>query len=148
MQFPIHQFTDGLRLATVADQVGALPVRRRGGALEVLLVTSRETKRWVIPKGWPMDDLAPWDAARREAFEEAGVGGTIRRRPLGFYRYGKIKRHDIVLPCRVQVFRLAVEAQWAQWPEGHERSRLWLTLTEAAKRVAEPELKALILALR
>ena len=84
------------------QQVAALCWRRRKGTVEVLLVTSRETRRWVIPKGWPMDGLADYNAARREAFEEAGVEGHMRREPLGTFFYEKRGKKE-VLPVTVTV---------------------------------------------
>jgi 8-oxo-dGTP pyrophosphatase MutT (NUDIX family) len=129
-------------------QVAALPWRRRRGRIEALLITSRETKRWVIPKGWPMQHLMDFNAARREAFEEAGVVGRVRRKALGHFHYNKIRRNGTADLCRVTVYMLEVEAEHRRWPESHERKRKWFAAGDAAKLVAEPELKALLLRLR
>jgi 8-oxo-dGTP pyrophosphatase MutT (NUDIX family) len=103
-----------------------------------------KTRRWVIPKGWPMERLSPSNAARREAFEEAGITGSIRRTPIGHYMYDKVQRGGTKVPCKVQVFAMAVKAQWARWPEREERKRQWFSPKEAASRVVEPGLKAIL----
>ena len=126
-------------------QVGALPFRRdKKGTYVVLLVTSRESRRWVIPKGWPMKGRKPYEAAAREAYEEAGLLGQIGKRPLGFYLYEKrLKNRDSVL-CQVKVFPLEVRKQLKAWPEQSERELRWFTPAEAAEAVAEPGLAAII----
>jgi 8-oxo-dGTP pyrophosphatase MutT (NUDIX family) len=125
-------------------QVAALPVRRdtRGG-LRVLLVTSRETRRYVIPKGWPMAGRKDHQAAAVEAREEAGIRGKIAKKPIGTYTYDK--RHDKgSVPVRVKVYLLEVQEELEAWPEQAERERKWLTPAKAAAAVDEPELAALI----
>ena len=126
-------------------QYAALPWRRRhDGGVEVLLITSRETRRWVIPKGWPMKDKDPGACAAQEAFEEAGVVGEPRRRSLGVYHYDKRLRSGRLQHVRVQVFALEVAEERDVWPEMAERERRWTTPAEAADLVAEPELQALL----
>jgi 8-oxo-dGTP pyrophosphatase MutT (NUDIX family) len=128
-------------------QIAALPIRRAvDGPVEVLLVTSRETGRWVIPKGWPWPELADHEAAAVEAWEEAGVRGPVEDRSLGYYSYDK-RLSDRVLVVRVVVFRMEVAEEAPVWPEAGERRRAWFTPAAAAEAVAEPELKALLLAL-
>lgn len=126
-------------------QFAALPWRTdaRGG-VEILLITSRETKRWVIPKGWPMKDRAAHEAAAQEAFEEAGVRGDITSAPLGMFRYVKRLKGDKTQLCAVDVFPLQVTESLDAWPEREEREREWVTPEEASRRVDEPELTALI----
>jgi 8-oxo-dGTP pyrophosphatase MutT (NUDIX family) len=126
-----------------ARQVAALCWRRRKGLVEVLLVTSRETKRWVIPKGWPMEGLKDFNAAKIEAFEEAGVDGRVARKPLGRFRYGK-RKPDTVVPVRVEVYGLEVRRTKRSWPESKQRRREWFSVEGAAMRVQEAELKAII----
>lgn len=126
-------------------QVGALCWRKRRGKIEVLLVTSRESKRWVIPKGWPMPGLKDYNAARREAFEEAGVAGRMKRMPLGSFVYNK-RRPDGMLPVSVAVFALAVTREYRSWLEKKSRARVWLAPSEAARLVDEARLRRLILA--
>ena len=127
-------------------QFGVLPWRpTAGGGMEILLITSRETRRWVIPKGWPMKGLAPGMAAAREAFEEAGVEGYATLGEIGAYAYDKRLRSGRLQPVAVGVFALQVSVERDDWPERHEREKLWAPPAEAAALVDEPELKALIL---
>ena len=111
----------------------------------VLLITSRETRRWVLPKGWPKPGVVPHRQAAREAFEEAGVTGKIGRTPIGRYRYVKLLRNGSTIPCRVDVFPLAVDQIHDDWPERGQRDFVWFTLGEAAIRVEEAELTDLLL---
>ncbi len=126
-------------------QVGALPIRKlRGGGLEVLLVSSRETGRWVIPKGWPAKRLSDAKAAAREARQEAGVTGKISELPIGGYRYRKRMPGGLVRVIDVDVYVLRVKKQRKSWREKRERKRVWFPQDEAAKKVREPRLRALI----
>ncbi len=126
-------------------QVGALPVRtEKNGALRVLLVTSRETRRFVIPKGWPWPGVKDHKAAAEEAREEAGIRGRIGKKPVGSYTYDK-RRANGAVPVRVNVFLLEVVEELSEWQEKDERERKWLTPAKAAAAVAEPELAELIL---
>jgi 8-oxo-dGTP pyrophosphatase MutT (NUDIX family) len=127
-------------------QFAALPWRRSGDGLEVLLVTSRDSRRWVIPKGWPMKGRKAHLAAAREALEEAGVTGRIARASAGSYGYIKRLKNGAPLECRVQVFPLKIERQRKSWPERHEREARWFPAAQAAEAVDEPELRALIVA--
>jgi 8-oxo-dGTP pyrophosphatase MutT (NUDIX family) len=124
-------------------QYAALPYRL-AGELEILLVTSRETQRWVIPKGWPMKDRKPHAAAAREALEEAGVTGKVAKAVFGAYRYVKRLKNGAPLVCTVEVYPLLVERQRKRWPEQHQRTAHWFSVAEAAESVDEPELQALI----
>lgn len=125
-------------------QVGALPIRRRGnGSLEVLLVTTRETRRWVIPKGWPSKRLSDRKAALREAEEEAGISGDIAKAPLGHYSYFK-RNPDGFQLVDVGVYLLEVKHEHAVWAEQNDRQRAWLTVEDAAAAVIEPGLKLII----
>ena len=128
-------------------QVAALCWRtspKRGTALEVLLITSRSTKRWILPKGWPEPELGPAENAAREAFEEAGVVGKISPRPIGRYHYLKERKDGGGIPCSVEVFALAVTKQLDDWPEKDARQLAWLPADQAAVRVAEPSLRQMI----
>lgn len=126
-------------------QYAALPWRRRAdGAVEVLLITSRESRRWVIPKGWPMKDKAPGPCAAQEAFEEAGVIGQTRRKALGKYHYDKRLNSGRLQHVRVQVFALEVAEERDIWPEMTQRDRHWVSPAEASALVDEPELKTLL----
>lgn len=130
------------------SQIAALPVRRAaGGTIEILLVTSRETRRWVIPKGWPWPGLEDHAAAAEEAREEAGVLGTAMAAPLGVFTYGK-RQPQATVEVLVSVYRLDVAELLDTWPEAHQRERAWFTPEDAAAAVDEPELRALILKLQ
>lgn len=133
------------REAARDQQSAALPWRRdSAGALEVLLITSRETRRWVIPKGWPIPSLAPGPSAAQEAHEEAGVRGEISAMPLGVYTYDKRLKRGRSRIVRVEVYGLEVRAEDADWRERGQREKAWLAPADAALRVDEPELRALI----
>lgn len=128
-------------------QIAALPYRiESDGSARVLLITSRETRRWVIPKGNLIRGLDLHQAAAREAFEEAGISGIPCPTPLGIYHYGKRRRSGAVHEAEVQVFPLAVVTQFDDWPEQAERNSAWFTLPMAADAVDEPELKEIITA--
>lgn len=129
------------------SQFGALCWRMHRGRVEVLLITSRDTGRWVIPKGWPMPGKSAPEAARQEAWEEAGVRGQGAETALGLYSYDKARKVKDALPCVVSVYPLRVEALAARFPERKERRRRWFAAADAARQVAEPELRALLLAL-
>jgi 8-oxo-dGTP pyrophosphatase MutT (NUDIX family) len=109
-----------------------------------MLVTSRETRRWIIPKGWPHKGKAPHHSAAREAFEEAGVVGAVASRPVGSFPYRKRLRSGRVVVCEVQVFALKVRGQTKQWPERQQREVKWVSAKEAAETVREPKLRAII----
>jgi 8-oxo-dGTP pyrophosphatase MutT (NUDIX family) len=128
-------------------QVAALPVRQmKNGVVEVLLVTSRETGRWVIPKGWTSKRLKDFEAAAREAMQEAGVEGSITTQAIGQYSYFK-REVGQDSPVEVTVYLLAVKRQWKRWPEKSERVRAWFSPADAAAKVDEPELSRLIYAM-
>lgn len=128
-------------------QYAALPWRRgTQGEIEILLITSRGTGRWVIPKGWPMKSKSRRAAAAREAWEEAGVEGRIGRKSIGGYGYGKRLDDGDVIDLRVEVFGLEVTREGEDWPEKLQRERRWMGAGQAAVLVDEPELRDLILA--
>jgi 8-oxo-dGTP pyrophosphatase MutT (NUDIX family) len=131
--------------AATSAQFAALPWRRLAdGQIKVLLITSRETRRWVIPKGWPMPDRTPAAAAAQEAYEEAGVVGEPAVKPIGTYAYDKRLRDGARQSVEVSVFPLEVLVEQLGFPEHGQRERLWTSPAEAAERVDEPGLKALI----
>ena len=125
-------------------QVAALPWRKIDG-LEIMLVSSRETRRWIIPKGWPMAGRSGSAAAAIEALEEAGLIGVITAAPIGEFTY--LKRFSrFSEPCRVEVYGLRVVRQRDNWPEKHERATHWLPVAEAIELVSDPALGDLIAA--
>lgn len=125
-------------------QVGALCWRLRRGRVFVLLVTSRDTGRWIIPKGWQVAGLSLSEAAEREAWEEAGVTGRIDDTPLGSFEYDKAISPDVTVPCRVSVHALRVAEMAHRFPERKERRRKWFSAGKAAGKVSEPDLRALL----
>jgi 8-oxo-dGTP pyrophosphatase MutT (NUDIX family) len=131
------------------QQVAALPLSHdEAGHVQVLLVTSRDTGRWVLPKGWPMKGKKPYLAAKREAYEEAGLIGKVRKVPLGTYSYEKRLRTGSSVACEVTVFPLKVEHHRDRWPETNERERRWFSPHEAAEMVAEDGLRHLLRSVR
>jgi 8-oxo-dGTP pyrophosphatase MutT (NUDIX family) len=125
-------------------QYAALPYRSTSARTEVMLVTSRKTRRWIIPKGWPQKGKAPHRSAASEAFEEAGVVGSIGSQPVGRFGYQKRYRDGRSVSCEVHVFPLKVTRQRKQWPEQRQREVKWVSVNEAAKTVRDPELSAII----
>lgn len=128
-------------------QYAALPYVVLDGELSVCLITSRGTRRWIIPKGWPKPPLQPYEQAAREALEEAGLIGEIAADPIGSYTYRKRLHFLASVDCRVLVYPLLVRAQRAHWPEQDERELTWVSAPKAAGMVNEPELGRLLAAL-
>ena len=129
---------DGIRL-----QYAALPYRAHND-LEFLLITSRETGRWVVPKGWPMKGKKPHTCAAREALEEAGIEGKIGKSAIGSYRYVKRLSNNASVPCIVDVYPLMVERQLERWREQGQRYLGWFSAAEASSLVDEGDLASLI----
>jgi 8-oxo-dGTP pyrophosphatase MutT (NUDIX family) len=127
-------------------QAAALPWRLGKDGVEVMLVTSRGTGRWVLPKGWPENDEKLSAAAAREAAEEAGLSGAVAPREIGRFYYGKQLPSGLERRCEVHVFPLEVERVSNRWPEWKKRQRGWFTPAEAVARVEEPDLGELIAA--
>jgi len=127
-------------------QVAALCYRRRqNGQKDILLITSRDTGRWIIPKGWPIKGLNAAGAAMQEAWEEAGVAnGTVKPKPIGVFRYDKQRDNGAVTPCVTDVFALKVDELAENYPERSQRERQWVSPAKAAEMVQEPELKKLL----
>lgn len=128
-----------------AVQIAALPIHwEKGDKLRVLMVTSRDTGRWVMPKGWTMDGKKPWRAAEIEALEEAGAVGYMSKRAIGHYHYDKQLDDGTALPCRVTLYPMIVSKLKRRWKEEHQRKRHWFSPKKAAKLVDETELSALL----
>jgi len=126
-------------------QTGALPWRlARNKRIEVLLVTSRRSGRWTIPKGWPMPGKSLAEAAEQEAFEEAGVRGTIDPKPIGTFRHVKTQFVTGEIEVDIVVHPLWVDRELSKWPELGQRKRKWFSAKEAAKRVHSSELAEMI----
>jgi len=145
-----------LRIGTSAKgetrtQFGALCFRRaktktKSGAHEILLVSSRDTGRWIVPKGWPVNGETPAGAAALEAWEEAGVRGRVHPDCIGHFSYHKWIDEEISLPVIVALFAVEVLRMDDDYPEARERKRKWLSPKKAARRVAEPELRQILMA--
>ncbi|GAA4215757.1 8-oxo-dGTP pyrophosphatase MutT (NUDIX family) [Sagittula marina] len=132
----------------IGEQIAALPLRWvDDGRVRVLMVTSRDTGRWVMPKGWEMDGKKPWRAAEIEALEEAGAVGYIASEALGTYRYPKIMKDGRIVPCTVRVYPMIVQKLKPDWKERKQRDRRWFTPKAAAKRVVEDELAEILMSL-
>jgi len=128
-------------------QVAALCWRKEKGRKEVLLITSRDTERWIVPKGWPIKGLSDAQSAMREAWEEAGVRvGADKARPAGRFFYDKALEDGGVIPIVAQLYKVRLrKGDLAdRFPEADERKRLWVPARKAAKLVREPELKAIL----
>ena len=126
-------------------QYGVIPVRQSAdGGLEVLLITSRDTGRWVVPRGNPIAGRTPAESAGQEAFEEAGIVGRIESDAIGLYSYEKRRRLRGPMPASVHLFRMMVEEEREEWPEKGQRQRRWFAPDEAAAAVQEAELARLI----
>ncbi len=126
-------------------QYGVLPVRRSAsGGVEVLLITSRDTGRWVVPRGNPSPGKSPPESAAQEAFEEAGIVGPVEPEAIGLYSYEKRRRLRGPVPASVHLFRMNVEEERDDWPEKGQRERRWFAPKDAAAAVAEGELAEMI----
>lgn len=125
-----------------AMQVGALCLRDEGR--EVLLISSRDTGRWIIPKGWPMPGLSLADAAMQEAWEESGVRGHVNQAEIGRYFYDKRQDRGFAIPVEVRVFPIEVDTLAKSFPEANERKRKWFSPEAAADLVDESGLKSLL----
>lgn len=120
------------RLVRKARQVAALPWRlAAGGGLEFLLVTSRTSKHWLLPKGWPIPGKSGLESALQEAFEEAGIHGTGPDRPLARYPFIKVLHDETELACTMSVYGVDKVTELTEWPEQAERERMWFTQAEA-----------------
>lgn len=128
-------------------QCAALALREEDGEVRVLLVTSRETRRWVLPKGWTEPHRDAADQAAVEAFEEAGIRGDIGDTPIGSYAYLKRCKDGRTQPCKVDVFAMQVAEELEDWPERAQRERRWFSLPDAARAVEEGGLVDLMLRL-
>lgn len=136
-------------LEPALQQYGALPWRHgRNGEVEVMLITTRRTGRWILPRGWPVKGKTPAQTATQEAFEEAGVIGGVDPRPLGEYQYVKTLPDGSRQECLVTLFSLHVRGTLVQWPERNERKRRWHDLAQASKVAADHQLAELLATLQ
>ena len=141
-QLPIS--THGAPKSELRTQFAALCYRIKRGKVQVLLVTSRRTKRWIVPKGWPMDGRTPAASALQEAWEEGGVRGRADGPCLGVYSYEKGQLQTDDLQCLAMLYPVQVKSLAKRFPESGQRRRRWVSRKKAARLVAEPELAQLI----
>lgn len=141
----LTSFAGAMMKNGAAEQIGALCYRLGDeGSTEVLVITTRDSGRWTIPKGWPIKGLKSHQVAEREAWEEAGVVGKAKKRPLGYYTSLKTLNNGEKIPTVIEVHTLKVDEVHSTFPEVDQRKVEWLAPTEAALRVQEPELKGLL----
>lgn len=142
-QLPIS--FEGARKGEVRSQFAALCYRLRKEKVQVLLVTSRRSKRWIVPKGWPMHAKTPEAAVLQEAWEEAGVTGKVTGGCLGVYSYAKeMKEDNNTLPVIALLYPVEVKARAKTYPEVGQRRCKWVSRKKAMKLVKEPELRRMI----
>lgn len=143
----IKQLPLKLRAASkdeVRSQFAALCYRTKADRTEILLISSRRTGRWIIPKGWPEDGMTPADCALKEAWEEAGVVGKAFNRCLGLYSYAKLVEPGVTYPCVALVYPIRVKSLAKKYPEQGQRRRRWMSAKKAAAQVSEPELARIL----
>lgn len=133
----------------ILHQAGAIPYSVINGEVQVLLVTSRGSGRWLIPKGNIDPGLTPAEAAAKETYEEAGIRGKIATdTPLGFFTSFKTLKSGEERPVTVEVYALLADRQLKRWPEARQREACWMSATDAAKSVKDPGLALLLLRLK
>ena len=135
-----NTFTD-----KVFKQIGALCFKIEKNKLFILLIKSRRSKRWVIPKGWKLATMNSRMSVAVEAWEEAGVQGKVSKRPIGFYHYRKANKDGSFFSCEVKVYSLSVFKLKKKFPEMNERKSKWFSSDQASLMVDEPELKKIFL---
>lgn len=136
-----------MRKKAYRSQYAVLPVAVRNGEFSIMLVTSRETHRWILPKGWPEKGLSPAATAAKEAYEEAGLMGEVETAPFGHFHYDKRLRTGEIVPCEVDVFLMRVDRELDDWPERGQRKRRWVSPAQAADMIQESDLAKLVLRL-
>lgn len=125
-------------------QYGALPWRRTADGVEILLVTTQKTRRWIVPKGWPEKGRTPQECAAQEAYEEAGVKGVVSGEAIGVFSHKKLAKSGQMITCRIRVYPLEVHDVAAEWPEKAAREIKWCAVEEAAVLVTDASLRRVI----
>ncbi len=121
------------------DQSGVIPYRKKDKGIEVLLITTMKKKKWSIPKGFIEFNMTPYESAKKEAYEEAGVIGANETIELGHFE--NVKSMGV---CHVKVFAMEVVKILDDYPEKNMRSRKWLPPSEAASKVSNPDISKLL----
>jgi 8-oxo-dGTP pyrophosphatase MutT (NUDIX family) len=133
-----------LSMKSILRKAGAIPFRQSSEGLQVLLITSRDTGRWVIPRGRIRKGFTAAQTAEQEALEVAGVKGSMSATPLGSFTYSKRLANGVSIPAAVEVYALRVEKELRKWPEA-ERRLSWTSVAEAAQLVQEEGMRMLLL---
>ncbi len=133
----------GARKSDIRTQFAVLAYRVVKDKVQICLVTSRGTGRWIVPKGWPMPGQTPAEAAAMEAWEEAGLKGRVHPQSLGLFSYDK-RIDGAALPVIAVVYAMKVKRAHSDWPEAGERRRKWMGLKKAANRLSDPELRHIV----
>ncbi len=129
----------------IQKQLGALPFTHVEGTVKFMLITSRTSKNWIIPKGWPKEEITDHDLTALEAYEEAGLGGQIEPKPIGHFNdIRKFANHDEVQHRRIIVYPLLVKYHHIDWPEKGQRKLAWLDTRQAVSLVTNSELASII----
>ncbi len=128
----------------VRSQFAALCYRIKLDRPQILLITSRRSGRWIVPKGWPEDGLTPAECALKEAWEEAGVNGIAHDLCLGLFAYAKSISDKVSYPCVAMIYPVKVKLLSKKYPEKAQRQRRWMTPKRASKSVSEPELARIL----
>lgn len=142
-QLPISMH--GGAKGSARTQFAALCWRKKRGKVQILLVTSRRRKRWIVPKGWPMEGKTPAECALIEAWEEAGVQGVASDACIGVYSYARLREGEAIIPCLAMLYPVQVKTLKKKFPEVRDRRRKWVSRKKAAKMVGQRELQKLII---
>lgn len=125
-------------------QYGALPWRRTPDGLEILLITTQNTRRWIVPKGWPVAGCTPQQCAAREAYEEAGLSGAVAGEAIGVFNYRKQLKSGQMVACRIRIYAMEVSEVAGEWPEKGTRETKWCPVSEALTLVEDSGLRRII----
>ena len=142
-QLPISMH--GGAKGSARTQFATLCWRKKRGKVQILLVTSRRRKRWIVPKGWPMEGKTPAECALIEAWEEAGVQGVASDACIGAYSYARLREGEAIIPCLAMLYPVQVKTLKKKFPEVRDRRRKWVSRKKAAKMVGQRELQKLII---
>lgn len=126
----------------IYEQSAIIPYKMRNGHIEILIVTTRSSRKWTIPKGLIEDNLTPAESAVQEGYEEAGIKGIINPQTIGEYQYQKWEGI-----CRVKVYPFEIQEILDDWPESYFRKRKWICLDEVINYISVTELQKIILSL-
>jgi 8-oxo-dGTP pyrophosphatase MutT (NUDIX family) len=132
-------YQDLLKLEVNFSQSAVIPYRLNKNGLEILLITSLKRKHWIVPKGYIEFNLTPFESAKKEAYEEAGVLGSNETLEVGTFKLDKP-----IGICVIKVFTMEVYEVLDEYPERNDRKRKWFTSEEASEKIAIPEIGEMI----